>query len=341
MTTIKTVKFLFISTVAILCTCGSVIAQANNSISGFVFSSKRNPIANVSVELLDEFHRLISRVKTQDSGRYIFSRVPQGRYFVMVSSLSSEYEESTKEIEIVNITRQSGSTTAVSASENVQLDFYLRNKRTLNPTTSNNVVFAQEIPQEAQKHYKNGLDKLKENKQKEGMEEILKAIAIFPQYYLALEKLSQEFIKQGNYKISFDFANKAVEVNPKSYESWYAIGYSAYQLKKFEEAVKALNIAISLNQSSVNALFLIGVNLRQVGKFLEAKENLIKAKKVADKPIPEIHWQLALLYTNDLKKYSLAADELELFLKATKNYQETEKVKKLIKTLRTKEDSYK
>ena len=309
----------------------SVYAQASNTITGFIFSSERSPVEGISVELQDEFYHTLGRMRTDRSGRYVFSRLRQGRYFIKVLPLGTSYEEQTGELEIVNIIQQS--------TETFQKDFYLRDKKSVRPTqTMVGVVFAQEIPPAAKKHYDTAIERLNDDKkQSEGVDELLKAVDAFPTYYVALEKLAQQYIKLSNYDRAITVAAKAVEINPKGYESWYALGYSYFQLKRSQEAVFALKTAVDLNSASVNTLFLLGVSLRQIEKYTEAEESLLKAKKLAPAPIPEIHWQLALLYTNNLKKYSAAVKELELFLKANPKYQEAEKVRDLIKKLKIKD----
>lgn len=315
-------------------------AQANNTITGFIFGPDRTSLSEIPVELQNENYQTLSRVKTDGSGRYFFARVSQGRFYIKVLPIGTSYQEQTGEVEIVNIVRQSGSGgVTFSATENVQRDFYLRDKRTIRTTKSIvGVVFAQEVPQEAKTHYENAVDNFNDGKkQNEVTEELLKALNIFPSYYLALERLTQQYIKLGDFKSAAYVADKAVEVNPKSFDSWYALGYALHQQKSHKEAVNALSMAISLDSASVNALFVLGVNLRLIGKYAESEESLLKAKKLAPAPIADIHWQLALLYTNNLKKYSAAVKELELFLKANPKYEEAEKVRELIKKLKVKE----
>jgi tetratricopeptide (TPR) repeat protein len=164
----------------------------------------------------------------------------------------------------------------------------------------------------------------------------LAAIQIYPNYFLAFEKLALHYINLQDFKNSSQAAQRAVEINPKSFDSWYALGYSMHQLKDFSGAATALKVALTLNPGSVNALFVLGTDLRLSGDPQESEANLLKAKKLAPSPVAEIHWQLALLYTNNLKKYPEAIKELELFLKASPNYAEVDKVKTLIATLRSK-----
>ncbi len=326
----------------LICLCPyGIFAQANNSISGFVFTTGRTSLPEIPVELQNENYQTISRVRTDGSGRYLFARLSQGRYYVKVLPLGTSFEEQTTEVEIVNIARQSGGSVRFSAVDNVQKDFYLRDKRTIRTGPSvTGVIFAQEIPPDAKRLYEQAQDDFDDSKkQTEVTDSLLKAIDIFPTYYLALDKLAQQYVKIGDFKNAATVASKATEVNPKGFESWYTLGYAHYKLNSPNEAVNALSTAVELNPGSVNALFVLGSSLRLSGKYVDAEEKLLKAKKLASAPIPEIHWQLALLYTNNLKKYPEAVKELELFLKANPTFGEAEKVKELIKKLKAKEKS--
>lgn len=309
------------------------LAQGNNSITGFVFGLENKPLPNVSVELQDDLNRMVERTETNGAGRFNFNRLARGRYNIKVSPIGTDYQEQLKEVEITGM-----SITGSGGAENVQQNFNLQMKQTSTAlsTLKNGVIFAQDIPKEAQKLYEKGVSDLDDKKREAGLAELKQSLEIFPTYYLALERLSKEYVAQSDYKNALETANKGVAVNDKSYECWYVIGYSSFQLKNVDEAVNALNKAVLILPNSINAHFLLGVNLRQIGKFEEAESNLLKAKKLATGPIPDIHWHLALLYTNNLKKYSEAIKELELFLQAKPNFEETDKIKDLIQKLKEK-----
>lgn len=315
--------------------------QDNNSISGFVFGIDRQPLADTPVELLDDFNRFISRTKTNSSGRYEFFRLSQGRFSIRVLPIRTDYQEQTKEIEIVNLVRQSNSgRTIVSGIENKQVDFYLVIKRNSNNVPRvNGVVFAQEVPKEAQKAYEKGLSELRDDNKKEAIGNFLRALDIFPDYFLALKKLGHEYVEQKNFADARSILNRAVIVNPKSFDSWYELAYAQNALKDYSESINSLKQAIVLNSGSINALYLISLSQKQIGNYQEALDNLKKAKKIANPPPPEIYWQLALLYTNNFKDYAAAVQELELFLKVKPDYEEADKVRELIKKLKAKEKS--
>lgn len=310
----------------------TIHGQANNIISGFVQDHGHSPIHNAAVELSDDFHRLIGRATTDGGGRYFFSRLPLGRYYMKVSVLGSNYEEQSAEVEITSAHR------SATSAETVQQNFSLRQKSN-DPNASRSttgVIYAQDVPKEAQILYEKALSDLKGKKTDQGIDELKGAINAYPQYYTALQRLGEEYIAQQNFKEAVDVLTTATEINSRSYDGHYGLAYSLFQLTRSSEAIGAIDKSLVINPSSVNSLFLRGVILKQIGRYDEAVESLNKAKKLSPTPASDIHWQLSLIYTNNLKKYSAAATELELFLKAKPNYAEADKVRELIKKLKAK-----
>src|SRR5438309_11578015 len=83
----------------------SVYAQFGNSISGYVYGLNRQPMGELSVELLDEFGRTVGRTRTNGSGYYAFNGVSAGNFSVRVYTFGTDYEEQENTVnEIVNIT---------------------------------------------------------------------------------------------------------------------------------------------------------------------------------------------------------------------------------------------
>lgn len=330
-------QFLII-TIFIANTLSVAQSQPNNSIAGFVFAEKRQPLSQVNVELLDEFSRLIGHVSTDNSGKYSFSRIGAGKYQIRVLASQYGYEEQVQEAEIVNFSRQSSAgSLRPSGSENVQINFYLSQRK--NPTidnSKNNVIFAQEVPEEARKYYEQAISNLSQKRNEEGLKELEKAVKSFPTFFYALERLGQEYVIRqqfGEAKVVFE---EALKVYPKSYQTWYSLSYTFYGLKKYNEAVEAANNSIEINTASVEARLLLGVLFRESNQYKESEKQLKKAKQVAKAPVPDVHWQLALLYNYNLKEYNLAADELELYLKAKPDKKDEENIRKLVKQLREK-----
>lgn len=311
------------------------VRQNRNTIGGHVFDSQRNPIAQIYVELQKDVYSTLARTKTDGSGRFFFSGLSAGRFSLRVLPYGTNLEEQTQEVEIVNFIAPGR-----SASDNVQKDFYLRLRRDeADARAVTGTIFIQDVPEQAQKSYKKAVSELDDKKVEAGIGELQNALKLFPDYYLALERLGSEFIKQQKYQNAQEIYKRAVAVNPRSYSGWYGLSYASYSLKQTEMAVEAAEKAVLLNPKSLDVLLILGISERQAGRYDKAEKSLKQADKLAKGKSADVHWNLALLYAHNLKRYKDAADELELYLKAEPNVENAATIKKLIKQFREKPDN--
>jgi hypothetical protein len=309
--------------------------RPNNSISGFVFDSvSRNPVSEVYVELLNDLYTSLRRVKTDGTGRFSFTGLSSGVFIIKVLPYGTNYSEETQSATIVNNTIGNA-----AGSDSIYLDIYLKpDKRKINnefyPPSS---VFIQHVPSPAKDFYKKAIPQLENGKQiNPGLENLKKAVEIFPDYYDALNRLGIEYVKLNQYYEALPFLVKAVEVNRRSFSSFYALGLAAYHLKQLKESTEAFRLATVLNPQSVYAHFQYGRALRISGKYKEAEQALLKAKSLdKDSVIAETHWQLGLLY-DKIERYKDAADALDAYLKIHSDIPNLQQIKDLIARLRIK-----
>ena len=303
------------------------LQQNGNSISGHVSDNQRTPIADLRVELLNEVDSVIQTSKTDASGLYVFRKLSDGTFQVRVQASGTSYVGQTKRVEL---TRPSGFGVVFE-----EVDFVLSPPRASSSSAKTGVVFAQDVPEQARRHYQRATELLQKERREEGFAALNKAIEIYPQYFDALELLGSEHAKQQEYEHAVPPLRKALEINARAYPSWYALGVAQYNLKQLPAAVESLRRAVSLNQKSINANLWLGTVLRHSGQLNEAETYLKQAKVLAEGKVPDAHWQLALLF-NQLKRFKEAADELELFLKVQPEARDADKIKKLILQLREK-----
>lgn len=311
----------------------SAIAQNNrNSITGFVFDTRRSPISNIPVEVMNEVNQVLQRTRTTGSGRYFFGGLSAGRFTVRVLPYGTDLEEQTQEVEIINFVRPGSST-----SESAQKDFFLRVRKIGGTNaTITGALFVQEIPEAALKLYDKAIADFQNERAEAAMEGLLKAVRVFPEYYTALERLGREYIGRQKYDYARAAFLKAVSVNERGFNSWYGLSYACYALKQSENAVFAAENAFKLQPASVEAALILGISLRQAKKYAEAEKSLLQAKKISKNQSPDAHWNLALLYNHNLKRYKDAANELESYLKIQPDETKTADIKKLIAELRNK-----
>jgi predicted Zn-dependent protease len=309
-----------------------IASLSGSSISGQVFAPQRIPVTQIPVELMNDVNSVIQRTKTDGSGRYFFRGLTQGRFSIRVLPLGTDLQEQTQDVEISGM-----GVMGRPLSDNIQSDFYLRLRR---QKASNKeitgTIFVQEIPEQARKSYQKGVELIGAKDTNEGLKEIKSAIELFPDYYDALDRLGNEYIKLQHFVPAQILLQKAVQVNPRGYRSWYGLAYANYSLNNNNEAIEAAQKAYGLDQRSAETALLLGTLLRRVKDYENAEKNLKKANELSGNIIPEVHWQLALLYGNNLNRYQDAAKELELFLKTASDVKDEEAIKKLIKQFKEK-----
>ena len=268
--------------------------QASNSITGGVYDENGRPLSDVDVELQDEYYKSVgNRGKTSFSGRFIFNRLIPGRYRVRVMPFKYGYDEQVQDVDLASNNRG----TASFGSEIATLDFRLR-KRIADTDSLGvaNAIFAQEVPKTAEELYVQAISDLREKKETACILKLKQALEILPNYFLALDLLGKEYLKQEDFPAALDYLGKAAVVNPKGASTLYGLGYAHMKLKQPALAIDNLRRSVSLSQNPTQPLLLLGTILRQTGKYSESETELKKAKELSKGKLADVHWQLALLY---------------------------------------------
>ena len=312
------------------------IPQGRNTISGTVYAGSHRPVADINLELLDDFNSSLGRTKTNASGRFTFGGLPNGRFKVKALPYGTDYLEQTQEVVLGSV-----SVVAGRGSDQQNIDIYLKLNERANAgpfAAAPGVIFAQEVPPAAKKLYEEGVKYLREKKEKEGFESLKKSIEVFPDYYLALDRLGSEYAMRGTSDRSYFEAGlilltRAVEINPRSFSSVFGLGWTQYQLGLNSEAIETLGRATTIYGKAADAYLWLGKALRRASLLDRAEAAFKRANDLTSGKGADVHWQLAGVY-RDQKRYNEAADELELFLKTEPKAADAEKIKALIKQLR-------
>jgi tetratricopeptide (TPR) repeat protein len=299
-----------------------------------ILDTSRRPLNRIRVELLNEVEAQIATTYTDPGGRYTFSNLSQGNFFVKVVP-SGDYAAQSIRVQLY----YAGGTGA----QNEQVDFVLKSRtepKTAVSTASSEVLFVQEIPEEARKAYQRAINTLDRGADPEaGVAQLKEALTIFPTYYQALERLGAEYVKKEQYEPAIEILSRAITINPQGAISHYGLGVTQLKLKQYPAAVDSLRRSLVLapnSQNSPSGQYFLGLALVRTGKADEAETAFKRAYEQGAKRIPsDVHMHLAQIYSNN-KRYGQAADELELFLKETPNARDAESIKNIIKQLRAK-----
>lgn len=320
-----------ISSLSVSVEAQTTLSRNRSSVSGFVFDSGRRPITNVWVELVSDVNSTVGRMKTDASGRFYFPGLANGRYTIRVKPYGTNLEEQSEDIELAGLGSR-----GQSLPDNQQKDIYLKERRGGSEPFSNEVVYAQEIPKDAETAYKSAIEDLSNQHTDTAAASLEKAVNIFPDYFAALLKLGSIRLAQQQYPVATSLFNRAIAVNPRCFDCNYGIAFAEYMSRQYGSAVNYAEKALAERSGSLDANLLLGMAARMTKAFKKAEDALIKASKTAEGKNADVHWQLALLYGRDLERFSDAAKHLELYLKAYPDAPNKEAVKKLIKQFKEK-----
>lgn len=298
-----------------------------NRIEGRVMDSSNLGVNNVYVELYDNVGSLISRQRSSGQGRFSFRGMGPGRYTITVKPYGTNFLEDSREIEINN---------QFSRSDTVMVDFRLRPDNRFRPEDLGIVgtVFAQEVPEDARRRFKAGVENFRSDPVS-SVADLEMAIKIFPTYFDALAALGKIHVIKGKYSDGYPYLLRAIDINTKCSDCYYSLSLAFYKLGEMQAALKAVDAAVVLQPQNNIVRLLQGIIYRSNKDYTSAEKALLAAKALSKDPVPEIHWQLSLLY-NRTGRNSEAASELESYLKSKNDLSKDEKqqINQLIAKLR-------
>ena len=298
-----------------------------NRIEGRITDESNNGVNNAYVELYDSSGSFLGREQTNGQGRFTFKGMGSGRYTVSVKPFGTNLAEDSREVEIVNL---------LSQIDTEIVDFRLHvDKRFRNDEVGIvGTIFAQEVPPEAERLYKSGLDLVGSNPEK-ALVYFENAIKLFPTYFNALAALGKSYVVSGKFASGYPYLLRAIDVNTRCGDCYYSLALAFYKLDQINAAIKAIDAAVVLQPRLPAAYLLQGIIYRLNNNLAAAEKVLLTAKSLYKDPNPEVYWQLSLVY-NRLKRNPEAADELEVYLKTKANLskEEKESIRNLIVKLR-------
>ena len=316
------------------------LIQGRNSIEGRITTPENKSLDNVRVFLLNDSYGQRAQTYTNGSGRYQFSGLGPGNYYVQVEPAGTGYERQTQRVE-VNPYDPLGS----GGSEIFRLDIVLQPEKSRQSGNMNgdappgavNVIFVQNIPPAAREAFNLGAESLKKDDLKTAEVQLIQAIKLFPDYYDALELLGTEYVKHAFYDSAVPLLAHSVEVNRNAWHSYYGLGVSLLELGKRQEGIEALRHAVSLNPKSINAAMRLGLELAKEDQYTdEAIKLFSNVTQMAGKQLPEAYLALASLHSKN-KQYREAAKALEDYLHTSPTAAQRENIKHKIEELRQKE----
>ena len=324
--------FLFLAT-------ATAFAQGGQTLQGRVITPNGGqPNAPVKVTLTFNGRR-IHETFTDLSGRYTFAGIKGGTY-----QLTGEGDGQT----FATTTVYADVSAYGASSQLFTQDLQLR------PITGKSVgqpgvvdSFVQDVPKAARQALERGNKLLTQSKTEAGVEELQKAIKIFPDYFEAHLQLGNVFLQAGQLDAAIAELDKARVINPNDERSYQSFGLLLMRQKNYQVAVAVFEEAARLNPANPTNALMRGVAMIHQASALPAtaasdRNHLLgkveialsQAAKLSGDKLKADSVSLSVFY--EMKgEPARAADELESYLRKS-DVKNAEAIQAEIKRLRAK-----
>jgi cytochrome c-type biogenesis protein CcmH/NrfG len=326
-----------------LVTCPVLVsAQGANVLTGKVITpSGTQPTNPVRVKLTFN-GRAIHETFTDLSGRFSFPGLSGGTYQLTAEGDGQTFETTTVYAEL---------SAFGAAPQGFTQDIQLRPVRN-RPATQPGVVnaFNQQIPAAAKTALETGLKLAAEGNTEAAVENMRKAIQIFPEYFDAHLHLGNTFLKADQFKDAIAELDRAREINPNDERAYQSFGLLLMRQRNYAVAVAIFAEAARLNPANpMNAVMRATALIHQAATTDEsapatedrnhlltrAEVAMSQAANLSENKLKPDTMTLALFY--ELKhEPERAAAELESYLKKNPQLKNSAAIQDEIKRLREK-----
>lgn len=325
-----------LSLLLLLSSLSVALAQGANVLEGRVVTpSGTQPTNPVRVKLTFS-GRQINETFTDLSGRFSFPGLTRGRYQLTAEGDGQTFETTTVYADIA----------AFGAAPQIfTQDIQLRPIR-LKPNTQPGVVnaFSQDVPPAAKQALDAGVKLAEEGKTEAAIENMRKAVQIFPDYFDAHLQLGNTFLKTGQLQDAITELDKARLINPNDERAYQSFGLLLMKQRNYAVAVAIFAEAARLNPENpmnqvmrATALIHQAAGSEQDRSYLlsRAEIALTQAANLSENKLKPDSMTMALFY--ELKgDPERAAAELEAYMKKTPQLKNSAALQSEIKRLRDK-----
>lgn len=262
---------------------------------------------------------------SDDSGAFTFRRLKGGRYSIVIDA-GSAFETTTESVDIVEPPRRRG-------DDGITVPVYITLlARASDAAGTPGTVAA--LPEAARELYKQALDSAKAGDRKKAIEQLNKALEIFPNFMAALNQLGVQCMEMKNWGKAIEVLRKAIGIAPEAFHPRLNYGIALVHMKDYKGAAAELKIAVQKDETSGTAHFYLGRAMVNLGNYDEAERCLQQSINLGGDGVVEAHRYLAAVYI-EKQRANLAADELETYLKLAPGVKDAEQIRGVIKGLRS------
>ena len=296
------------------------------------FPSGRRSDTRLKVRL-ENFNAGELSVFSDPNGSFVFRGLEPGSYTVVIEP--SEDYETAREVVYID-TDGSNSRRGIvlpPVTRIYTVDISLRLKRGVSAKTGVvNAVLAA-VPQAARDLYLKALESSQANDNLKAIEQLKSALAIYPQFPLALNELGVQYLKVRRLDKAGEALKSAVNLAPEDFHARLNYGITLLNQNRFPQAEEQLRAAVAKNGEAPTAHMYLGITLAMQQKLDEGQKELQLAVSSKSNEVFLSHKYLAGIYWARHQN-ARAAEELEEYLQRVPKAPDAEILQRRIKELR-------
>ena len=265
------------------------------------------------------------RASTDGSGDFAFNSLPAADYTLTLDA-GPDYEPLRQSVVIYGNT---GNVGLGASGDTTKIDAQLRPKG-----LPDAVLFAG-VPKAAVDEYKKAMESVRTGNRKKAVGELQSALAAYPNFALALRELGAQYLLLKEMDKLAETMEALLKLTPDDPKAHLNLGIALYNQKKYADAETHLREAVRLAGTDSVAHFYLGMTLLNEKKYGDAEQELELAISHGGENMAMAHRYLGGLYMSS--RNPKAADELEKYLKLEPKAADADKIKAIIKDLRSKQ----
>lgn len=265
------------------------------------------------------------RASTDGSGEFAFNSLPAADYALTIDG-GPDYEQIRQQVVIYGNT---GNVGMGNSGDTTKIDIQLKPK-----AVSDAILFAG-VPQAAVDNYKKAVESARAGNRKKAVDELNSALAAYPNFSLALRELGAQYQQLKEWDKLAETMEALLKLTPEDPKAHLNLGIALWNQKKYPEAETHLRESIRLVNADSVAHYYLGMTLVSEKKFGDAEKEFEFAVNNGAENIAQAHRYLGGLYMSS--KNPKAADELEKYLKLDPKAADADRIKAIIKDLRSKQ----
>jgi len=213
-------------------------------ISGEIRTADNKPVENVMIRLESATGALVEQGTADNMGKFRFVRLRPGVYKVFATATG--FTASPQSVDLSRV------------SPRVHVFLQLVPESPTFRTAGHNKILDARVPLDAQAALEKAHAAVAEKKTDEAINQLQKAIHIYPDYYEANRMLGQLYMDKSEWDKAEVSLRQAVRIDPKAVPALTSLGEVYRREKRFEEAQKILEEALKLDNNSWESNFTLG-----------------------------------------------------------------------------------